>query len=77
MEGDYSPELLAIAAERANGPGPNFLRHPNDLVGPAPTMEEGDSEGSVPLWALEEHRYVYESDYYRSLNGPSSPTLRK
>lgn len=67
MEGDYSPELLAIAAERANGPGAIFVGDLNDLVGPAPTMEEGDSEGSVPLWALEEHRYVYESDYYRSL----------
>ena len=67
MEGDYSPELLAIAAERANGPGAIFVGDLNDLVGPAPTMEEGDSEGSVPLWALEEHRYVYESDYYRNL----------
>ncbi len=67
MEGDYSPELLAIAAERANGPGAIFVGDLNDLVGPAPTMEEGDAEGNVPLWALEEHRYVYESDYYRSL----------
>ena len=67
MEGDYSPELLAIAAERANGPGAIFVGDLNDLVGPAPTMEEGDADGNVPLWALEEHRYVYESDYYRSL----------
>ena len=66
-EGDYSAELLAIAAERANKPGAIFVGDLNDLVGPAPTMEEGDSEGNVPLWALEEHRYVYESDYYRSL----------
>ena len=67
MEGDYSPELLAVAAERANGPGAIYVGDLNDLVGPAPTMEEGDAEGNVPLWALEEHRYVYESDYYRSL----------
>ena len=34
MEGDYSPELLAIAAERANGPGAIFVGDLNDLVGP-------------------------------------------
>ena len=67
MEGDYSPELLAIAADLANGPGAIFTGDLNDLVGPAPTMEEGDADGNVPLWALEEHRYVYESDYYRGL----------
>ena len=67
MEGDYSPELLAIAAERANGPGAIFVGDLNDLVGPAPTLEEGDADGIVPLWALEEHRFVYESDYYRGL----------
>jgi TRAP-type C4-dicarboxylate transport system substrate-binding protein len=67
IEGDYSPELLAIAAERANGPGAIFVGDLSDLVGPAPTLEEGDADGIVPLWALEEHRFVYESDYYRSL----------
>ncbi len=67
MDGDYSAELLAIAAERANGPGAIFIGDLNDLVGPAPTMEEGDSEGNVPLDALEKHRFVYESDYYRGV----------
>ena len=67
MEGDYSPELLAIAAERANGPGAFFVGDLNDLVGPAPTPEEGDANGIVPLDALEKHRFVYESDYYRSV----------
>ncbi|MYE38758.1 MAG: hypothetical protein F4X27_00805 [Chloroflexi bacterium] len=67
MEGDYSPELLAIAAERANGPGAIFVGDLNDLVGPAPTPEEGDADGIVPLDALEKHRFVYESDYYRSV----------
>ena len=67
MEGDYSPELLAIAAGRANGPGAIYVGDLNDLVGPAPTMEEGDSEGNVPLDALEKHLFVYESDYYRSV----------
>ena len=65
--GDYSPELLAIAADRANGPGAIFVGDLNDLVGPAPTPEEGDAEGIVPLDALEKHRFVYESDYYRSV----------
>ena len=67
MTGDYSPELLAIAAERTNGPGAFFVGDINDLVGPAPTPEEGDAEGNVPLDALEKHLYVYESDYYRTV----------
>ena len=64
---EYSPELLAIAADLANGPGAIFVGDLNDLVGPAPTMDEGDADGNVPLDALETHRYVYESDYYRNL----------
>ncbi len=39
----------------------------NDLAGPAPTPDEGDADGNVPLDALEKHLFVYESDYYRSL----------
>ena len=66
-EGDYSSELLAIQAERANGPGAFFVGDLDDLVGPAPTPEEGDADGNVPLDALEKHRYVYESEYYRSV----------
>ena len=56
MEGDYSPELLAVAAERANGPGAIFVGDLDDLVGPAPTPDEGDAEGIVPISALENHR---------------------
>ena len=67
MEGDYSPELLAIAAEHANGPGAFFTGDLNDLAGPAPTKDEGDADGNVPLSALETLRFVYESDYYRSV----------
>ena len=66
-EGDYSPELLAIATGRANGPGAIFVGDLNDLVGQAPTPDEGDADGNVPLDALEKHRFVYESDYYRSV----------
>ena len=67
MEGDYSPELLAIAADLANGPGAIFVGDLGMLVGPAPTPDEGDADGNVPLDALEKHLYVYESDYYRNL----------
>ena len=65
--GDYSPELRAIAAQRANKPGAIYLGDLNALVGPAPTPDEGDADGMVPLWALEEHLFVYDSDYYRSV----------
>ena len=67
MEGDYSPELLAIAAERANKAGAIFVGDLSMLVGPAPTPDEGDADGNVPLDALEKHLYVYESDYYRGV----------
>ena len=67
MESEYSPELLAIAAELANGPGAIFVGDLEQLVGPAPTEEEGDADGNVPLDALEKHLYVYESDYYKSV----------
>ena len=67
MESEYSPELLAIAVELANGPGAIFVGDLEQLVGPAPTEEEGDADGNVPLDALEKHLYVYESDYYKSV----------
>ena len=67
MEGDYSPELLAIAAERANKSGAIYVGDLSMLVGPAPTPEEGDADGNVPLDALEKHLYVYDSDYYQSV----------
>ena len=66
-DSDYSPELLAIAADLANGPGAIYVGDLNMLVGPAPTQEEGDADGNVPLDALEKHLFVYQSDYYRSL----------
>ena len=66
-EGEYSAELLAIADELANGPGAIFVGDLSMLVGPAPTVDEGDADGNVPLDALEKHLYVYESDYYRNL----------
>lgn len=67
MESEFSGTELAAASERANGPGAFYVGDLNDLVGAAPTPDEGDSEGGVPLSALENHRYVYESDYYKSV----------
>ena len=67
MEGEFSEAVLAAAAERANGPGAFFVGDLNDLVGPAPTEDQGDAEGSVPLSALENHKYAYESDYYKGI----------
>ena len=66
-EGDYGAELLATQAQRANGPGAFFVGDLDDLVGPAPTKDEGDADGIVPLDALQKHLFVYESDYYRSV----------
>lgn len=67
MESDFSEAVLAAAAERANGPGALFVGDLNDLVGPAPTEDQGDADGNVPLSALESHQYVYESDYYKDV----------
>ena len=39
----------------------------NQLVGPAPSVEQGDFDGNVPLDALERHDWIYETDFYRSL----------
>ena len=67
MESEYSEAVLAAAAERANGPGAFYVGDLNDLVGPAPTADQGDADGNVPLSALENHRYAYESDYYKGV----------
>ncbi len=67
MESEFSEAVLAAAAERANGPGAFYVGDLNSLVGDAPTPDEGDADGIVPLSALENHRYVYESDYYKSV----------
>ena len=67
MESEFSEAVLAAAAERANGPGAFFVGDLNDLVGPAPTEDQGDADGNVPLSALENHSYAYESDYYKDI----------
>ena len=74
---DVSDELKAYAAEHAGGPGAIYIGDSNweALSGPSVTaefMEQhgvalGDDEGNVPLDALLNHKWVFESDYYRSL----------
>ena len=62
-----SAKLQAYADEHANGPGAIHVGDINQLVGPAATPEQGDFDGNVPLGALQNHLYVFESDYYRGL----------
>ena len=74
MSGDAA--LMAYAAEVANGPGAIYVGDLNQLVGPAPNTvgdnpepdpDLGDTDGNVPLSALQDHLWLYESDYYQSL----------
>ena len=63
---DFDPAVLAAAEALAGGPGAFYIGDGDfsSLVGSAPTPDEGDSEGNVPLSSIENHLYVYESDYY-------------
>ena len=69
-----SDALKEYAASNANGPGAIYVGDINQMVGPAPLTPSGDadtdlgdSEGNVPLSALADHTWLYESDYYWSL----------
>ena len=66
--------LMEYAAQMAGGPGAIYVGDISQLAGPAPLTpagepdsDLGDSEGNVPLSALEDHVWLYESDYYQSL----------
>ena len=59
--------LSSYAARHAGGPGAIYVGDLSQLVGPAPAHYLGDSDGNVPLTALETHSWLYESDHYRSL----------
>ena len=66
--------LAMYASENAGGPGAIYVGDINQLVGPAPLTKDGepdtdlgDLDGNVPLSALEDHLWLYESDYYKSL----------
>ena len=60
-------QLASYAARNAGGPGAIFLGDLGQLSGAAPTSDQGDSNGNVPLYALGEDLFVYESPYYRSV----------
>ncbi len=78
---EVSDEVKAYAAEHAGGPGAIYIGDGNFevLVGPAATqgaLEQlgddlgislGDESGNVPLYAIMEIDWIYESDYYQSL----------
>ena len=55
-------------AERfAGGPGAIYVGDLNQLAGPSAHSSLGDNYGNVPLYALQQHQWIYESDYYQSL----------
>ena len=65
-----STEMSALeqyAAENAGGPGAIFVGDLSQMVGLAPEEDLGGYDGDVPLDALEEHLWIYESDYYQTL----------
>ncbi len=62
-----SSSLQEIAAKLAGGPGAIYVGDLNQLVGPAPIVALGDSEGNVPLGPLQRQEWLYDNDYYRSL----------
>ena len=66
-EGGVSAKLQAYADEHAGKPGAIYIGDINQLVGPAATEDQGDFDGNVPLDALQNHLFVFESDYYRGL----------
>ena len=66
--------LEEYAAEHAGGPGAIYIGDFNQLVGLAPHEDLGGFEGEVPLDAIEEHAWIFESDYYKSLPGTAKLT---
>ena len=66
--------LRQYADRFASGPGAVYVGDITQLVGPAPLTLAGepdtalgDFQGNVPLDALKDHLWLYESDYYKSL----------
>ena len=66
--------LMAYAAEYANGPGAIYVGDLAQLVGPAPTEEQGDFDGNVTLESLQNHLWIYESRFYEELLAKASLT---
>ena len=59
--------LEQYAAEHAGGPGAIYVGDTSQLVGDAPHGDLGGFDGEVPLDAIDEHLWILENDYYRSL----------
>ena len=59
--------LDEYAAKFEGGPGAIYVGDLNQLVGPAPSIDQGDFDGNVPLDALERHEWIYTSEFYQSL----------
>ena len=59
--------LREYSARHAGGPGAIYVGDLSQLAGPAPTWEQGDFDGNVPLESLERHLWIYESPFYREL----------
>ena len=66
--------MLFRSAEHAGGPGAIYIGDFNQLVGLAPHEDLGGFEGEVPLDAVEEHAWIFESEYYKSLPGTAKLT---
>ena len=66
-----APEAMSpldeYAAQFAGGPGAIYVGDITQLVGPAPTEEQGDFDGNVTLESLENHLWIYESTFYEEL----------
>ncbi len=60
-------DLPTYAARKAGGPGAIYVGDINQLVGPAPTVDQGGFVGNVPLESLERHLWLYESPFYGEL----------
>ena len=59
--------LEEYAAQKAGAPGAIYIGDLSMLVGLAPSEEQGDFDGNVPLDALERHNWIYESEFYQIL----------
>ena len=63
----HTPNLREYADRYAGGPGAVYVGDISQLVGPAPTVDQGDFDGNVPLEALKRHLWIYESPFYEEL----------
>ena len=59
--------LQQYADRHASGPGAIYTGDLTQLVGPAPTLDQGDFDGNVRLKSLKRHLWIYESPHYREL----------